>query len=165
MKWNTKGAHPERSKAPGETSQGSQMLSRNHHIERVQAVASQGPISFPLSMLSSPLLRSHSKQLPCWGCNKGGISMMDVEVEDSDTYIVSPFKNSVIFCLCCEIFCLKLATSSALKKLQPVLRQEAPFCPLEHAGITWCDHRTSSTSRDKSSFLLRYREQHVQMGE
>ena len=50
---------------------------------------------------------------------------MNVEVED--TYIVSPCKNSEILCLCWEIFCLKLATSSALKRLQPILRQEAPF--------------------------------------
>ena len=64
---------------------------------------------------------------------------VDVKVEDA--YIVSPFKNSVIFCLCCEIFCLKLATSSALKTLQPILRQEAPFLP---PRACWYDLMRSS---------------------
>jgi hypothetical protein len=52
--------------------------------------------------------------------------MINVEVDD--TYI-SPFKISMIFRLCWDIFCLKLGISSALKRLQPILRQEAPFPP------------------------------------
>ena len=40
-----------------------------------------------------------------------------------------------------------------------------PFSPLEHSGMTRCDRWTSLASLDKSSFLLRYREQHVQLEE
>jgi hypothetical protein len=59
-----------------------------------------------------------------------------IKVEMDDTYNVSPSKNSVIFCLCWETFCLKLTTSSALKRPQPILCQESPFPPPK---IFWYD--------------------------
>ena len=36
-----------------------------------------------------------------------------------------------------------------------------PFCLPEPSGMTWCNHQTSSATRDKSLFLLRYRGHHI----
>ena len=140
----------------------SQSPSSHHHIEWVQAVASPGPMTFPWSMLTAALLPPHRKQLRYWGC-KGGIRWSTWRWRILTSSARSRTVRYSVYVGRLSVWNLQLRQT--WRGSNRFCAKRHPFCLLEPFGMTWCDHGTSSVTRDKLLFLLRYRGHHFQFGE